>query len=313
MISKVTEFTGSMNFANAMKITLAAVIPVVVLNQLGYFEIGFTIAVGALLTYPSDIPSNKTHKIRGVTIAALIVAGANLLINFLYPFPFLLYPVFTFLTFFLAMISVYGQRANMVSFSGLLALSLAFAHIQQGVDMLVNSGLMLAGGLFYLLISITFDLIWPHRYAQQQIAECIRLTAKYMKLRGDLWDVDADRTKIIESQLHLQVELNTIHENLREILIRYRSQSGASNQNRKMLLVFISCVEILELGLSTSFNHNELHQKFNNFPKALPTYQQLAYNLAATLKRISKSITKNKNYQPKHTLTKDLEDRKSVV
>lgn len=313
MISKVTEFTGSMNFANAMKITLAAVIPVVVLNQLGYFEIGFTIAVGALLTYPSDIPSNKTHKIRGVTIAALIVAGANLLINFLYPFPFLLYPVFTFLTFFLAMISVYGQRANMVSFSGLLALSLAFAHIQQGVDMLVNSGLMLAGGLFYLLISITFDLIWPHRYAQQQIAECIRLTAKYMKLRGDLWDVDADRTKIIESQLHLQVELNTIHENLREILIRYRSQSGASNQNRKMLLVFISCVEILELGLSTSFNHNELHQKFNNFPKALPTYQQLAYNLAATLKRISKSITKNKNYQPKHTLTKDLEALELVI
>jgi uncharacterized membrane protein (TIGR01666 family) len=313
MITKVREFTGSMNFANAMKITLAAVIPVIVMSQLGYFEIGFTIAVGALLTYPSDIPSNKTHKIRGVSIAALIVAGANLLINALYPFPFLLYPVFTFLIFFLAMISVYGQRANMVSFSGLLALSLAFAHVHEGMEMVLNAAYMLAGGLFYLLISIAFDLIWPHRYVQQQIAECIRLTAKYMKLRGDLWDVDADRAKIIESQLHLQVELNTIHENLREILIRYRSQSGSSNQNRKMLLVFISCVEILELGLSTSFNHNELHQKFSNFPKALPTYQQLAYNLAATLKRIAKSITKNKGYQPKHTLTKDLEALEQVI
>ncbi|AWA31262.1 FUSC family protein [Flavobacterium magnum] len=315
MIAKIREFTGGMNFANAMKITLAAVIPVILLNGVGYFEYGFTIAVGALLTYPSDIPSNKTHKIRGVSIAALIVAGSNLLVNVLHPFPYLLYPVFTFLIFFLAMISVYGQRANMVSFSGLLALSLAFAHIHKGTDMLVNAGLMLAGGLFYLLISIAYDLIWPHRYVQQQIAECIRLTAKYMKLRGDLWDVGADRTKIIEKQLHLQVELNTIHENLREILIRYRSQSGASNENRKMLLVFVSCVEILELGLSTAFNHNELHQKFSNFPKALPTYQQLAYHLAATLKRISKSISNNKQYQQKQrqTLNDALEALEQVI
>ncbi|WP_298151365.1 FUSC family membrane protein [Flavobacterium sp.] len=313
MVTKVRNFTASINFSNALKVTLAAVIPVVTLNYFGYFQMGFTIALGALLTYPSDIPSNKRHKIKGVGIAALIVAGTNLLMNVLYPYPFILYPVFTFLIFFLAMISVYGQRANMVSFSGLLALSLAFAHLHQGWEMLQYSGLMLAGGLFYLLVSLAFDLIWPHRYAQMQLADCIRLTAKYMKLRGDLWDADADRDKIIESQLHLQVELNTIHENLREILIRNRSNSGASNQNRKMLLVFISCVEILELALATSFNHNQLQQKFKDFPKALPTYQSLAYNLAATLKRISKSIYNNKAYVSKHKLKKEVEALEAVI
>jgi hypothetical protein len=41
--------------------------------------------------------------------------------------------------------------------------------------------------------------------------DCIKLTAKYLKLRGDLWTV-TDRKAIIEKQLHLQVELNTIHQ-----------------------------------------------------------------------------------------------------
>jgi len=313
MIDKARDFAGSTNFSNALKVTLAGVIPVLVLAQLDMFETGFTIALGALLTYPSDIPSNTRHKINGVTVAALIVAGSNLLINFLYPYTYVLYPVLTLLVFFLSMISVYGQRANMVSFSGLLAICLAFGHIHSGVAMLEYSALMLAGGFFYLLVSLAFEYIRPHRYIELQVAECIKLTSKYMKLRGDLWNPDAERRPIIESQLALQVELNTIHENLREILIRSRSNSGTSHQNRKMLLVFISSVEILELALSTSFDHNRLHEKFKEYPKALTTYQNLAYNLAASLKHIAKSIEKGKPYVAKHSLTKELEGLENAI
>lgn len=313
MIDKARDFAGSTNFSNALKVTLAAVIPVMVFSQLDMFETGFTIALGALLTYPSDIPSNIRHKINGVSVAAQIVAGSNLLINFLYPYTYILYPVLILLVFFLSMISVYGQRANMVSFSGLLAICLAFGHIHTGIEMLQYAALMLAGGFFYLFISLLFEYITPHRYVELQVAECIKLTSKYMKLRGDLWNPDADRRTIIESQLTIQVELNTIHENLREILIRNRSNSGTSNQNRKMLLVFISSVEILELALSTSFDHNRLYEKFREFPKALTTYQNLAYNLASTLKRIAKSIEKSQPYISRHSLTKDLEILENVI
>jgi hypothetical protein len=105
-----------------------------------------------------------------------------------------------------------------------------------------------------------FQYLSPHRYVELQIADCIKLTAKYLKLRGDLWTVTADRKAIIEKQLHLQVELNTIHQSIREVLVSGQGTSGSSNQNRKMLLVFISLVEILELALSTAFDHNTLHQ-----------------------------------------------------
>lgn len=308
MISTIKNFTDSTNFANALKITIAAVLPVLLFTYLGNYAVGFTIALGAFFTYPSDIPSNLKHKVNGILVAALIVSGVNLIINIVHPITWLFYPILALLIFTLSMLSVYGQRANMVSFSALLSISLTFAHIQTGWNILTHAGLLLAGGLFYLVVSLLFFYIRPHRYVELQIADCIQHTAKYLKLRGDLWKLKSDRKAITKKQLLLQVQLNTIHENIREILIRNRTNSGSSNQNRKMLILFISLVEIMELAISTSFDHNKLHQKFDNHPNVLQTYQNLAYNLAKCLKQLSKSIQSRTKYNSNHNLLSDLHD-----
>jgi uncharacterized membrane protein (TIGR01666 family) len=313
MIPNIKKFTDSTYFTNALKITIAAVVPVLLFTYLGHFRIGFTIALGAFFTYPSDIPSNLKHKINGLLVTVLIVSGVNLLINLSYPYAWIFYPFLALLLFFLSMISVYGQRATMVSFSALLSISLAFAHLQTGWDRLQYSGLLLLGGLFYLLISVIFFHIRPHRYAELQIAECIKFTSRYLKLRGDLWELNSDRKEITKKQLDLQVQLNTIHENIREVLIRNRTNSGSSNQNRKMLLVFISLVEIMELAIATSFDHNKLHQKFDAHPRVLQTYQNLAYNLAKSLKRLAKTIENGEKYTSKQNLLNGLHDLELAI
>ncbi len=313
MIRHLTKFAAGNHFNNALKVTVAAVIPALLGAFWGHFEMGFAVALGAFLTYPSDIPSTLKHKINGVLVAAFMVAGSNLLVNLFAPVPYVLYPFLALLLFFLSIISVYGQRATMVSFSALLSVSLAFAHLNTGWAMLQHSGLMLAGGLFYLVISLMFHYLQPHRYIELQIADCIRLTAKYLKLRGDLWNIDANREKITEKQLALQVELNTIHENLRDIIFRNHSSSGSSNQNRRMLIVFVLLIEILELALSTSFNHAKLQEQFEDDPDVLKTYQNLAYNLAATLKRLSKSLESHEKYVADNTLFDNLEKLEAVI
>ncbi|MDI1303355.1 MAG: FUSC family membrane protein [bacterium] len=306
MIYRIRKFTDSTYFNNALKVTIAAVIPVLLFSFLGNFEMGFTIALGAFFTYPSDIPSSLKHKINGVLVTAFLVAGLNLLVNIMHPYSWIFYPFLALLIFLISMLSVYEKRATAVSFSALLAVSLAFAHLHTGLEMIEYSGLILVGGLFYLLISLIFHYLSPHRYIELEIAECIKLTAKYLKLRGDLWTINADKKAIIEKQLHLQVELNTIRQNIREVLISSHTTSGSSNQNRKMLIVFISLIEILELALSTSFDHDKLHQKFDDHPKVLLTYQSLAYNLAASLKQVYKSVQNRTKYVSKHNLLGDL-------
>lgn len=306
MIAKIRNITVGTNFTNALKAAISAAAPVLLFSYLGDLETGLVIALGALFTFPSDTPSNLKHKINGLLVNVSILFTVNLLINLTYPYPFIFYPVFTALVFLLSMFAVYGQRATMVAFSALMIISISFSHIHTGWEMIVHSSLLLAGGLFYLLISILFFYINPHRYTELEIVECIKLTAKYLKLRGDLWELNSDRKEITRKQLVLQVELNDRHENIREILVRNRTNYGASNQNRKMLLSFISLVEVMELAISTSFDHNKLHQKFDEHPKVLMTYQSLAYNLAKNLKSLSKKIKKRKSYIPKNNLVENL-------
>lgn len=306
MLSKIKEFTVDISFTNALKAMLSALIPFYVFSKFGDINSGLTMAIGALFTFPSDIPSNLKHKINGLLVTILILSGSNLILNLAYPYLFIFYPVFSILVFFISMLPVYGQRGTMVAFSALLTISISFAHIHTGSKILEFSWLLMAGGLFYLIISILFYFISPHRYTELQIIECIKLTSKYLKLRGELWALNSDRKEITRKQLILQVELNEIHEKLREILVRNRTDYGSSNQNRKMLFSLIHLVEIMELAVSTSFDHNKLHQKFDEHLNILMTYQNLAFSLAKNLKSLSKKIRKREVYIPKINLFDNL-------
>lgn len=306
MIEKLRKFADSTPFANANKVMIASVIPVLIFSYFDMFQVGFAFAIGAFLTYPGDIPSNLRHKVIGVLVAAAIVAGCNLFVNILHPYPLFLYPLLAILLFFLSMLSVYGHRANMIAFSGLLSTSLAFGHLNSGWSIFTSAGLMFCGGVFYLIVSVIFHYIRPHRYTELQLASSLRQTSKYLKLRGDLWTIDADREKIVEKQLHLQVELNTIHDNIREIIMRNRPDVGNSEQNRKMLLVFISLVEIMELAISASFDHNKIQKRFSEYPNVLLSYQNLAYSLSATLKQIAKSLENSSHFVPRRKMRKHL-------
>lgn len=313
MFYKIRQYADNTNFANAVKATFACVFPLLVLAQLGHFQEGFVIALGALLAYPSDVPGSLNHKIKGILIAIFLITGTNLFLGLVQKYTFIVYPALLLLVFFFSMLSVYGHRANMISFVALISATLVFSHSYTGVELLKHCGYILIGGLFYLFVSLLFYFLRPHRYIDLQLADCLRLTSKYLKLRGDLWNVDANRAKITEKQLELQVEINAIHENIREYLIRNAIHSNNSNQNRRKLIVFTNLVEILEIALSFAFNHNHLHQKFESHPEVLKTYQNLAYTIASTLKKMSQSLEADTEYVADKKLFTALEHLENVI
>ncbi|MBC9797879.1 FUSC family protein [Sinomicrobium weinanense] len=313
MNRQLQKFLESTDFIRAVKVAIAAATPVILFSYLDLFSIGFTIALGALFTFISDIPGNLRHRINGMLASNLIATGSTVIVSLATVNHWIFYPVLILLVFFLSMIAVYGHRATLVSFSGLLAMSLSFAHSYTGWDLLEHAGLMIAGGLFYLCISMTFHYIRPYRYAELQMAECILLTARYLKLRGKLWDAHANRDKITEKLLTLQIELNDIHEKLRETLIRNRTKSGSSNQNRRLLIAHIELEEILELAMATSFDYEKLHQAFGKYSYVLNAYQHLAYNLAALLNQLGQSVEKGKKYTSEHRPYKELESFKKAI
>lgn len=313
MINQFRKYTDNTNFSNAVKATITCVIPVIILSQFDYFDEGFAIAIGALLTFPSDVSGSLTHKIKGILIAVFLIVTTTFLLGIIKDNPVILYPVLLVLLFFFSMISVYGHRANMISFVCLITVTLAFSHNYSGNELIEHCFYLFLGGIFYFMVSMLFYFLRPHRYIELQISDCLRLTSKYLKLRGDLWNLDADRAKITENQLEIQVEINEIHENIRELLIRNTLHSSNSNENRKMLIVFTNLVETLEIALSFAFNHNELHQKFDSRSKILVTYQNIAYKIASTLENLAQSLDMKIPYSHDNGLFSDLENLETEI
>ncbi|WP_461533363.1 FUSC family protein [Sinomicrobium sp.] len=296
MNHQLQKFLESTDFIRAVKVTLAAATPVILFSYLDMFSTGFTVALGALFTFISDIPGNLRHRINGMLISNFIAAGSTIIISIATISGWIFYPLFLGLIFFLSLIAVYGHRATLVSFSGLIAMSLALGHNYTGQVLLEHVLLMLCGGFFYLGVSMVFYFIRPFRYGELQMAECIMLTSRYLKLRGRLWDEKTDIKKITRELLDLQIELNEIHEKLRETLIRNRTRGGSSNRNRRLLIAHIELVEILELAMATSFDYEKLYQAFHHYPYVLNAYRNLVYNLSSLLSQLGQSVEKNKKY-----------------
>ncbi|MHC5309166.1 FUSC family protein [Myroides sp. LJL116] len=306
MLNKAIKFTDDSHLAGALKITLCGVIPFLIFMPYQEFNWAFAMAVGALLTAPVDIPSNIKDKIGGLLVGAFTVPAVTLVLSLTLGHWFF-YPVFAFVFFSLSMIAVYGHRANLLSFSGLLAASLGLAYAYEGQQLWMHVLMLLLGGLLYLVVAIIFYYARPRRYGVLLTSDCMELTSKYLRYRANLWSPDADVTQITAEQLNIQIQLNEVHENLREFVVRNKANTGNSSNNRRLLVAFTALVEILEIAVSSSFDHKRLQELFKSDPSIIKNYQKLAYGLADTIQTIGESLNMGLKYEIQRDLLSQLE------
>lgn len=305
MIKKILHKIGDNQFYNAIKITLCALSSFLLFYDSQEPYVAFTVTLGALLCAPIDISSKLKHKIIGLLIATLLLPIISIVLTTTYKEVVLFYPIFSFLVFFSALISLYGHRANLLSFTLLIGISLAFIHHNEPENALQNGMYMLFGGMLYLLFSIVFYIIRPSRYINLEVALCIHRVSEYLDLRVKLWDSTADTESIKHKQLELQITINESFDNIREYLVYNKAKTINSSNNRKLLVALTSLVEIMELAMSNTFNNQQIVEYFESDPTIMNDYKQLASNFSTTLESISYHIKSNKKYHSSVSLTND--------
>ena len=310
MLHKILLKLGDNQFYNAIKITFTAIVAFFIFYNTNDFSAAFTVTLGAMLCAPIDISSNFKHKIVGLLLVAVLIPFISFTLTYSYPNTLLFTILLAVFVFLSAIISLYGHRANLLSFTLLLTISLSFIHHDKQELLLENCLYLLVGGLFYTLVSVIFYLIKPTRYINLEVAECIEVTSEYLKLRSDLWFENADREKINRELLEKQIRINELHEHIREYLVYNKARTLNSNNNRKLLVALTSLVEILELAMANTFNHKQFITFFAKEPEILNDYQKLAANFATTLESLVKNIKTNKKHHSPVTLSKDLKDLK---
>ncbi|HLW19064.1 MAG TPA: FUSC family membrane protein [Cyclobacteriaceae bacterium] len=286
-INSILRFLKSADFSKALVLAMAILIVLGISYWYGNIEIGVSLTMGMFISAPANFPGSNRHRVNGMLAATVLGMLVTVFINIADQNLWILSVVMAILIFLVSYLSVFGFRASLVSFSGLSAIIFSFAHPQEGYDMYIHTGLIGLGGLWYLLFSLLVH-IWTHKsHTTQLMAECMDLTATYLRTRGEFALNKGDVSGLEKKLFELQTTINTHHESLREILLSSRRDSGNSNFARRQVLILIELIDILELAIGNLPHVFKMQQRFKNQSEQLQPFVKLIFVLAEQLSYLS--------------------------
>lgn len=299
----IKRFFESSEFFKGFILTFAIVLPVYLGFYMDQSQLGLTIALGVIFSSSPDVQGTIRHKMYGIGFAIVLSVVVTILMTIASNYsPWLLVPVLGILVFFISYISVFGFRASLVSFSGLSAVVLSFAHPVSGMEILHHAGLIGLGGIWYLVLSFVFNIFIHKKTTELLLADCIELTADYLATRGEFAVEKADKDTLQKKMFTLQTDINEKLETLREILMSDRQKSGHSNYQRKQLLIFIELVDMLELAIANTDNLYKIDEIFHGHEEKIEPYKKINSEMADRMKKISEAIRNNKPLKFKNHL-----------
>lgn len=298
MQRSLNRFFKSLNFLKAIAMAIAMILPILLsnffLNDVSY---GFSIALGVLFCSPADVPGSAKHNFYGILVAILISFLCTVLFGFAMNSLWLLIPLLGVSVFLVSYISVFGFRASLISFAGLLSIVLSFANDYNEINLLTHAGLVVIGGLWYLMLSLVVSILLPRAQTDFLFTEITEKTAEFLKLRGELLVCETDRNKLYKRLFQLQTEITEKQEVLRTIILRKRKSSGFSNRLRRQQLFFSELIDILELAISNPVDYEKFDIVFKKHQEKLAVFKELLFEMSNQLEHISKVIRKEEKLQ----------------
>lgn len=313
-LKQLELFFKSSRLDRGLRLAVAIIVPFAVLYFLGHFKYAPAVVVGAFLNAPGDIPGSIKRKINAILIIIVITMIVTAIILVTKPFlPLLLFAI-ALISFSISLISVYGFRGSLVSFSGLLAMVLAFAIQKESLyDILVHVSLMGVGGLWYLVVSFIFEKLAPEKDQNQLLSDTLLLTGEYLQLRGQLLTNKTERKELQKQSFALQNQINEKHETLRESLFADRRRSGRSRFEEKQLLIFICSVNIFELIEAKHLDYNTVDSIFGHQEHFLRPSNDLNTIMANHLIRLSELLIQKDKIPKKDELLEALSKANDAI
>lgn len=282
MLLKVTQISKTYNFTKGLLISSAAFSAVAICYYFFNMPMGIGMASGVLIISASDIPGNNKHHLYGMLTSTLLAMVNFLIIQHAFPYDYLIFIILGVLVFLNAYIAIYGFRASLVAFSGLMTIIFSVARPYSGEDLWLNAFYILLGSLWYIILAVIFGSFRTRQYSEVLINECMELTAEYLKSRVAAINPE-QRREALSKQLDLQHEINEKHESLRDILLHQRQRSGGMYSKRRQLLLFIELIDIHEFAVANPF-------RYKNYDSGSEKFKAVTAQIAEVMNAIANSL-----------------------
>jgi uncharacterized membrane protein (TIGR01666 family) len=307
------SFISSHYLSEGLRITTAILIPVLLFAYFNLLEIGLTIGLGALCVSITDNPGPIHHRRNGLVVCNLLIFVVALVTGIIGPFHWLFMIVLPLCCFAFSMIGVYGARATSIGMAGLFVLVLQTQHHYAGWQILSNALFILAGGTWYILLSLFVNSIRPYKITQQALGEYVMATANYLKAKAVFYDTGTDKEKNYEEILRTQIIVQEKQALVAELIFKTRNIAKESTHTgRVLMMVFMDVSDLFEVAMTSHQDYEKLHRYFDD-TEILSDYRQLINTLANELDEIGIALKSGRRSGYNQRIDKELiEERKQL-
>jgi len=293
-IKQYKSFINSHYLNGAIRITVGITLPAILLSQFNNLSAGISLSIGAMCVGNTDNPGPIHHRRNGMIACVLIIFLVTLLIGLASTsliWTGLLVLIFCFVFSF---IGVYGVRASSIGVNALLVMVLNIDRQHTTMESLINAVYVLAGGVWYTVLSLLLYSFRPYRLVQQAIGDCVQATAGYLRIKAAFYasntDYDEDYRQLMESQ----VEIHAKQDLVRELLFKSRNiVKESTHVGRVLMMIFLDIIDLFERIITSQQDYRMLHRNFDN-TELMQDCRRLILELAAELDEIGIAIMSGK-------------------
>jgi uncharacterized membrane protein (TIGR01666 family) len=306
-IRNIHDFLLSTYFADGLRITFGVLCPSLILAQFSMLQYGMTVSLGALCVSVVDTPGPIVHRRNAMLVTTVLITLIFIVVGLTNSSVYFTGILIVIFSIVFSMFFVYGTRAAAIGTAALLIMVLSIDDIRPWPEVLLSSGLILVGSVWYTLLSYFFYRIRPYRLVQQTLSDSIHDVSLFLRAKAKFYHKNINYDKNYAELLQLQVTVHEKQDAVREVLFKTREiVRDSTPEGRFLLLVFVDMVDLFEQVMSTYYNYDQLHQQFDS-SGILSSYESVIIKIADELDEIAFSLKTGGTPSPPSSLIEDVE------
>ena len=293
-IKQYKSFINSHYFNGAIRITVGITLPAILLSQFHNLSAGVALSIGAMCVGNTDGPGPIHHRRNGMIACVLIIFLVTLFIGLASWSPLLTGSLVFLFCFIFSFMGVYGARASSIGVNALLVMVLNIDRHHSALDSLITAVYVLAGGVWYTILSLLLYSFRPYKLVQQALGDCIQATAGYLRIKAEFYSPDIDYDRAYRQLLESQVTIHEKQDLVRELLFKSRKiVQESTHVGRVLMMIFLDIIDLFERIITSQQDYRLLHQSFDNTDLMLEC-RKLILDLAAGLDDVGIAIMSGK-------------------
>lgn len=263
-------------------------------------EVKLTIPLilGVVAAALADLDDRLTGRLRNLVITLVCFFVASASVELLFPWPWLFALGLMISTSGFILLGGLGQRYATIAFGALLIAIYTMLGITLFDQWFVQPVLLLAGAVWYNLLTLTGHLLFPVRPLQDSLARSYEQLAHYLELKSRLFDPDLEdesQAPLVSLAMANGQLVATLNQTKATLLTRLRGDRGQRGTRRTLHYYFVA-QDIHERASSSHVQYQALRDKFRH-SDVMFRFQRLLSMQGMACQQLARSILLREPYQ----------------